>query len=141
MALFTDGSSNHKDLSGGWAWVAIDNNDGMECASGFVKGTTNNRMEMQAWIEGLNYLYEKYGKCDILVYCDSKVVGKGYTGEYRRKTNQDLWSKLLSAAEQHYYVEWIWVRGHDGNIYNEMVDSLAVQARKKEAIIEPTRSQ
>lgn len=132
IGLFTDGSAWTKDGSGGWAWVAFDAFDNEESDSGFVADTTNNRMEMQAWVEGLNTLYERYGSCVILVYCDSQIVGRGYTGEYRRKTNFDIWIDLQAAADLHEYVEWVWVKGHNGNFYNSKADDLAGKARRGE---------
>lgn len=130
VGLFTDGSSWNEDGSGGWAWVAIDAFKGLESDSGFVADTTNNRMEMQAWIEGLNTLYERYGSCIVIVYCDSQIVGRGFTGEYRRKSNVDLWIELQKAADLHEHVEWEWVKGHADSLYNDMADKLAGEARK-----------
>lgn len=131
IALFTDGSSHSKDRTGGWAWVAIDCYEGLESGSGAVSGTTNNRMEMQAWIEGLGALSEAFGPCHVLVYCDSEIVGRGYTGVYaRKKKNADLWDELLAAADLHEYVEWVWVKGHSDSVYNNMADELAGKARR-----------
>lgn len=130
VALFTDGSAWDKDGSGGWAWVAIDVEDGEESGCGYVADTTNNRMEMQAWIEGLNSLYDKYGPCDILVYCDSQLVGRGFTGEYLCKSNLDLWKEISESAKKHRYVEWVWIKGHNGNKYNNKADKLAGIARR-----------
>lgn len=130
IALFTDGSAWTKDGSGGWGWVAIDAFDGEEHDNGSVGDTTNNRMEMQAWIEGLNTLYDRYGPQIVLVYCDSQVVGRGYTGEYARKTNLDLWLELQAAADLHEHVEWVWVRGHGNSKYNNLADKLAGEARR-----------
>lgn len=130
IALFTDGSSYYKDETGGWAWVAIDCYEGLETGSGAVSGTTNNRMEMQAWIEGLNSLAESLGPCHVLVYCDSELVGRGFSGVYARKKNRDLWEPLLEAANRHEYVEWVWVKGHRNSLYNDMADKLAGEARR-----------
>jgi len=129
VALFTDGSHG-KGNAGAWAWIAIDAFDGEESDSGFVSDTTNNRMEMEAWVHGLTALYDKYGACIVLVYCDSHVVGKGYSGEFNRKSNLDIWEKLFAAAEKHEYVEWEYVKGHSDSQYNNKVDALAVKTRK-----------
>lgn len=137
IALFTDGSSWNQDGSGGWAWVAIDAFTGLATGSGAVSDTTNNRMEMQAWIEGLNALYDALGACDVLVYCDSQIVGRGFTGEYKRKQNLDLWEELDVAAEKHEDIEWIWVKGHSDSLYNDLADKLASKARKHERITHP----
>lgn len=131
IALFTDGSSYYKDGSGGWAWVAIDCFDGQEMDSGYVSDTTNNRMEMQAWIEGLNYLVETLGPCEVLVYSDSQYVGLGAMDPSRaRKKNRDLWIEIDVAIEQHEFVEFVWVKGHHESHYNQLVDELAGNARR-----------
>lgn len=131
IALFTDGSSYTKDKSGGWAWCAIDCFGAEEIGTGAVGDTTNNRMEMQAWFEGLNYLSENYGACEVLVYSDSEYVGFGAMNIRRqRKRNRDLWWKIDDAIDQHTMVEFVHVKGHGDSHYNCLVDELAGNARK-----------
>jgi len=131
LALFTDGSAYHKDRSGGWAWVAIDVYGAEEFASGYVADTTNNRMEMQAWIMGLTHLWDTYGSCSVLLYCDSQYVTYGAMDRSRsRKHNQDLWEEIDVLVDFHDYVEGIWVRGHDESHYNHLADELAGNARR-----------
>ncbi len=131
ISIFTDGSSNYKDGSGGWAFVAIDSYDGEEVGSGHASDTTNNRMEQTAWAKGLSYLFETLGPCDVLVYSDSQYVGLGAMDRTRkRKRNRDLWNEIDKAIDQHSSVEFVWVKGHDGSHYNQQADGLAVKARK-----------
>ena len=131
IALFTDGSSSIKDESGGWAWVAIDCFGGEEIGSGYVAGTTNNRMELTAWIEGLTYLSESLGPCDVLVYSDSQYVGFGAMDRTRKRNkSRDLWKLLDEAVDVHDYVEFVWVKGHAESHYNHLVDELAGNARR-----------
>jgi ribonuclease HI len=131
VALFTDGSAWSGDGSGGWAWIAIDAFEGEDQDSGFVGDTTNNRMEMLAWIEGLMAVAESFGACEVLVYSDSEYVGKGAMDRKRsRVKNRDLWELIDEAIDYHSYVEFIHVRGHDGHPFNERVDKLAGEARR-----------
>lgn len=131
IALFTDGSAYHVDRSGGWAFVAIDCFGNEEVESGFEHDTTNNRMEMTAWIEGLNYLFESLGPCEILLYSDSQYVGYGATDRTRsRRKNEELWAELDAAMDQHRLVEFMWVRGHHESYYNGLADELCGAARK-----------
>ncbi len=89
-------------------------------------------MEMQAWIEGLNWVFKELGPCDVLVYSDSEYLVLGVADPLRaRKANRDLWFDLDVAIEQHSYVEPIWVKGHHESHYNRLVDELAGQARKE----------
>lgn len=131
IALFTDGSSWHVDRIGGWAYVAIDCFGSEVVGSGHAFDTTNNRMEMQAWIEGLNYVFESLGPCELLVYSDSEYVGLGAMDKARsRKKNKDLWEEIDEAMGNHEYVEFKWVRGHADSHYNQLADELCGNARK-----------
>ena len=131
IALFTDGSSYNKDKTGGWAFIAVDAFDNEEGFAGAATHTTNNRMEMQAVIEGLAMLALNFGAIDVLVCSDSEYVVLGATHPSRaRRKNVDLWGKLDSSIRRHNYVEFMHVRGHDGNHYHEMADELAGKARK-----------
>ena len=38
--------------------------------------------------------------------------------------NKELWENLDLEISKH-TIEWMWVKGHDGNINNEQADSLA----------------
>ena len=131
VAVFTDGSCNYADRSGGWAWVAIDSEGTMETGSGYLKGTTINRMELNAPFEALLHLFEHYGSCEVLIYSDSEYVVLGCNDPTRsRKKNPKWWKRLDSAITLHNYVEWNHVRGHSDNLYNGLADKLAGEARK-----------
>jgi len=41
--------------------------------------------------------------------------------------NPDLWERLLALIDKH-EVDFVWVRGHAGNVENEIADRLAVAA-------------
>lgn len=131
IALFTDGSCWTQDRIGGWAWCAIDCFGGEEVGTGGVHDTTSARMEMQAWIEGLQWVLDELGPCEVLVYSDSEYLVLGVKEPSRaRRANLDLWFDLDAAIEQHSYVEPIWVKGHHESHYNRLVDQLAGNARK-----------
>jgi ribonuclease HI len=46
------------------------------------------------------------------------------TADRKPVKNLDLWRRLDELAGG-YEVEWIWVRGHEGNVGNERADELA----------------
>jgi ribonuclease HI len=96
--------------------------------------TTNNRMELQAVVEGLRCLKRP---CHVRIYTDSKYVQQGmceWVEGWQRKNwrtasgkavkNQDVWEALLEAARPH-RIEWEWVKGHAGHPENERADALA----------------
>lgn len=132
IALFTDGSSWNVDRSGGWAWIALDGYNGEEQGAGSALQTTNNRMEMQAWIEGLTFIYRTCGSCQILVYSDSEYVGLGHTDPTRKRNhNSDLWKELTKVSSLHDTVKFVHVKGHADSYYNDLVDQMASKARKE----------
>ena len=101
---------------------------------GGEEATTNNRMELQAAIEGLQVL-KKASK--VILTTDSQYVRKGITEWIRNwkakgwKTankspvkNKDLWLRLDELTQTH-DVDWRWVKGHSGHVENERVDGLA----------------
>lgn len=133
VSLHTDGSCLKNPGPGGWAAILQWNGNEREL-SGAVPDTTNNRMELQAAIEGLNALTRPM---HVELYTDSKYVMDGITSWVPKwrlngwKTatkkpvaNQDLWQQLDEALSRH-SVNWHWVKGHSGNPINERCDNLA----------------
>ena len=136
VTLITDGSCLGNPGPGGWAAILRHGKHKREL-SGSDPGTTNNRMEMTAVLEGLSALGEP---CQVTIEIDSQYVKKGITewmaGWKRRgwKTaskqpvkNQDLWRKLDEAVARH-DIEWRWVKGHADHDDNNRCDELARQA-------------
>ena len=96
--------------------------------------TTNNRMELQAAIEGLKALKTP---SNVILTTDSQYVRKGITewiANWRERgwktsnksdvKNKDLWLLLDELARIH-AINWQWVKGHSGHSENERADYLA----------------
>lgn len=135
VEIFTDGACSGNPGPGGWG-VLLRYNGHEKELSGGERETTNNRMEMQAVIEGLSALKKP---SRVKLYTDSQYVQKGVTewmkgwkakGWPARIKNQDLWLRIDSLLQQH-DVQFVWVRGHNGHVENERVDKLAVKAIPK----------
>ena len=108
-----------------------------EISCGYKK-TTNNRMELMGVITGLEALTRP---CNVEVISDSKYVTDAFNQKWIlgwqknnwKKSdkspvkNKELWLRLLKAIEPH-NVKFTWVKGHDGNEYNERCDTLATSA-------------
>jgi len=122
--LWTDGSCFPNPGPGGWAFVLVYGESSKE-SSGFDADTSNNRMELQAVIEGLNALTQA---CDVTIYSDSQWTLKCAKREWRRKANTDLWPLFDAAAAPH-SLRWEWIKGHAGHTLNERCDQLAAAAR------------
>ena len=136
VELYTDGACSGTRGRGGWAGVIICGNVEKEIY-GFEDATTANAMELRAAIEGLKCL--KF-PCKVTLYSDSQLVVRGMNDWLKlwkargwRKANNksvahaELWQELEQAARPH-DVTFEWIRGHDGNHYNELADSLAYSA-------------
>ncbi|CUA82122.1 RNase HI [Gulbenkiania indica] len=133
VEIYSDGACKGNPGPGGWGVLLRYRGKEKELFGGEA-GTTNNRMELQAVIEGLNLLNRP---CRVVVYTDSQYVQKGISewihGWKQRgwKTaakapvkNADLW-QALDAARNRHTVEWRWVKGHAGHEFNERADQLA----------------
>ena len=140
VELYTDGACSGNSGPGGWGAILIYKGTEKELSGG-ENGTTNNRMELTAVIEGLSALKES---CIVELYSDSKYVidglSKGWAVSWRKNgwkkadkkpaLNPDLWERLLSLTEKH-QMRYHWVKGHAENPYNNRCDELAVAESKK----------
>ncbi len=133
--IYTDGSCSKNPGPGGWGAI-IEYRGIKKELSGGCEMTTNNRMEMSAFIYALMALKEP---CDITLCSDSKYVidalEKGWAKSWRSKgwvksdkkpaLNSDLWEQLLELIEKH-KIKYVWIKGHAGHPENERCDALAV---------------
>jgi len=139
IIAYTDGSCLGNPGPGGWGVVLIYNQHTKKI-SGHAEDTTNNKMELTAAIEALKNLKES---CKVELYTDSQYVKNGITQWLKNwekngfKTankkdvkNKELWILLDEYTKKH-TVTWKWVKAHNGDKYNEMVDELARSAAEK----------
>ena len=138
--MHTDGACSGNPGPGGWAAILIYNKIERELSDG-EKQTTNNRMELTAAIKALEALNEP---CEVTLHSDSSYLvdgmTKGWAKSWRKNgwvksdkkpaLNPELWGRLLELCETH-KVKFVWVRGHNGNAYNERCDALAVEQRDR----------
>lgn len=138
IVMYTDGACKGNPGPGGWAFILLWN--GVERGlEGYKIKTTNNEMELTAVLEGLKILK---GASYVDVYTDSKYVvdsvEKGWLYNWLKKgevtanggtrANWRLWWKLSRLLSIH-KVKFHWVKGHNGNKWNEMADRMAVHQR------------
>ena len=140
VTIYTDGACHGNPGPGGYGVVLLHNTHRKELSGGESE-TTNNRMELQAAIIGLEALKES---CEVELYSDSRylvdAIEKGWAVRWRENNwmrnkkdpalNVDLWERLFSVLNKH-LVHFHWVKGHAGNQENERCDTLAGEAIKQ----------
>ncbi len=142
--VYTDGACSGNPGPGGWAYLIKRDNETVCEAAGGDCGTTNNRMELTAAIQALETLRNEPKTTAISLYSDSKYLVDGITlgwakswkeNGWRNKQNKpaknaDLWNKLLDLTAK-LNVQYIWIKGHADNAYNERCDAMAVRQIKR----------
>ena len=121
VQLFTDGACRGNPGPGGWGCILRHPASGSEKElSGGELLTTNNQMELQAVISGLEALKSR---SEVEVVTDSKYVAQGSeewmpgwkrngwrTASKEPVKNVDLWQRLDEALKPH-EVHWHWIKG------------------------------
>lgn len=140
--VFCDGACWPNPGRGGWGAIVRDSQGRETEMSGCEEQSTNQRMEITAACEALETLPEE---CFVKLFTDSKyLIGGGSEwmdnwkrNNWMRRTpqgpepvkNMDLWERL-DLAMRGKFIQWHWVRGHNGHPENERCDVLASNARK-----------
>ena len=137
IEMFTDGACRGNPGPGGWA-VLLRWGGREMLLKGAAAHSTNNRMELQAAIEGLASLGSLPRR--VRLTTDSQYVRMGVTQWMQRwkrngwrtagrdpVKNRSLWERLDELTAMH-QVEWLWVKGHSGVEENERVDRAANDA-------------
>ena len=140
VTIYTDGACSGNPGPGGWGALLM-YKDMKKEVSGGKKDTTNNVMELTAVIEGLKLL--KF-PCKVKLYSDSAYVvncfnqkwiygwfKNGWKNSNKEPVkNKELWQELYDLTKVH-EVEFIKVKGHVDNEYNNRCDELARNAIKE----------
>ena len=139
VIIYTDGACSGNPGPGGWGAILMCDGKQKEI-SGSNKNTTNNIMEITAVLEALKLLKTE---CSVKVYSDSAYVvnafNQGWIYNWRKNNwktsgkepvkNRELWEELYSLTQKH-KVEFLKVKGHSDNEFNNRCDILATTAIK-----------
>ncbi|MGI6113065.1 MAG: ribonuclease HI [Mahellales bacterium] len=140
VTVYTDGACSGNPGPGGWAAILKYNGHEREISGSETK-TTNNRMELLAAINALECLKER---CTVDLYSDSAYLINGFrnnwvnnwqnnhwkTSTKKPVENKDLWMRLIHRNNIH-NINWIKVKGHSDNDYNNRCDQMARDQIKK----------
>lgn len=140
VRLITDGACIGNPGPGGWACILRFGEHSKEMF-GSERHTTNNRMELQAAVEGLRALKET---CEVVVVTDSQYMKNGITkwivnwkrngwrtADKKPVVNQDLWEQLDEQNSRH-RTAWEWTKGHATHADNNRCDELATAAARNQ---------
>lgn len=143
VIIYTDGSClKNPDGPGGWGAIVICEHTDviLESLYGCHRSTTNNRMELTAALRAIESVEEP---SHIVLHTDSQYLTRGMT-EWRHKwkrtnfstvKNSDLWRQLHEIVQLHPQIDWVWIKGHSGNKWNNRVDTLAKRGAKEAKLL------
>ena len=106
IIAYTDGACSGNPGRGGYGLVIIDGDTEYRFSEGPFRKTTNNRMELKAFIKTLEFLSTKrnFESLSIIIRVDSKYVSDGITkwaynwskNNFSGRLNSDLWIQAWS---------------------------------------------
>lgn len=145
LEIFTDGSCKGNPGPAGYGFVVVHDHATIYEASASIGRGTNVRAEMTGAVEALRLLQ---GRADlfITIVTDNEMVvlgmtkwlagwkAKNWKGSKKPVANRDLWEQLDALAATLPHLTWRWVRGHDGNEFNELADKLATAAARNRKV-------
>jgi ribonuclease HI len=138
LVIYTDGACSGNPGPGGWAWAVSPT--GKPSGFGSEPDTTNQRMELLAVINALRTYADSDEAIEIVsdstyvVHCfrDKWWMGwqrRGWKNSQRQPVaNRDLWEPLIELVNSRTDISFTWVKAHNGEPMNELVDQLAVAA-------------
>ncbi len=123
VLIICDGSSlgNGKGNPQAAAVALLGYHGNWKAVGKFLGEATNQQAEIAAATIALQSLTEP---CRVKLLSDSRYVVETMSGNFRRKTNHEWWTRLDEAARVH-QITWQWVKGHAGDPLQEAVDTAA----------------
>lgn len=100
-----------------------------------LSNVTNNQMELAAVIFAYDYAEKHNLKEKIIIYTDSNYVVQGVNSwkakwkkeNWKNVKNKELWILLDDYETKNKHISLEWIKGHNGELGNEIADCLATQ--------------
>lgn len=141
LAVYTDGACSGNPGPGGWAWAVAPT--GEPADSGAEMRTTNQRMEVLAVLNALRHFADDpriiriVSDSNYVVKCFNDGwwkgwIARGWKNSQRQPVaNRDLWEPLIELVRGRGRVEFEWVKAHNGDPMNDLVDAMAVEQTRR----------
>ena len=141
LEIYTDGSLKRIGQSmtfGAWGFVVVQDGKEIYEASGSEYGTTNQRMELEAIVQALEYIKTiRRPNEKVMVYSDSAYAINCYLQDWYVKwqengwvnskkenvANRDQWQKIIPYFENFWY-SFSKVKGHANSFWNNKCDEI-----------------
>lgn len=148
ITIYTDGSCRGNPGPGGFGVIVVENDVVIDAYQAHHNQTTNNRMEMEAIIYALeNYGGNKEDFFTPIVYSDSSYCVNSFTNWIKswkangwtraggkKLENLDLIRTYDTLSRDH-EIDLRKIKGHAGEIYNELADALATGRMTVEEVL------
>lgn len=141
ISVYADGSSEGNSVGAiGWGWVIVRGTEQevLDCGHGGGPVGTNNIAELTAAIEGLKALKKLKEQLahfgidivteEIELVSDSQYVLGIACGKFKALKNVELAKEIRSLTVE-LKASTRWVKGHNGDVFNEKCDELAKAAK------------
>lgn len=129
---YVDGSYNISTCEYGYGVVFFYNGDEIHLKKGFPKDDLAAMRNVAGEIKGseaaISYAVSKHIS-SIKIYHDYEGISKWCTGEWKaNKEGTIAYRDFYNNAKKHLKIEFVKVKGHSGDTYNDIADRLAKEA-------------
>ena len=145
LVFYVDGSCKGNPGAGGFGVVSLQDNEILYSYSEYCDNTTNNREEMKAILHVFKLIDSSKVKDTVIIYSDSAYcvnmindwIWKWADNDWKNSKKQtveniDLVLKLYKYISKDFFpCQVVKVRGHVGEVANELADALATNNVKK----------
>lgn len=149
LKFYTDGAFSSKTEMGGWAAICIEDENIIDTQSGYEPYSTNNRMELTAFLSALENIDTiETANTKVIIYTDSAYIANCFaqkwyikwtangwrTSDKQDVKNQDLWRRIVALyikLKDRFSLTVVKVKSHSDNLWNNYVDLLAQKKRRE----------
>lgn len=132
LHIYTDASRNISKNVAGISFIIVDYKHKLILCEYIDKihNVTNNQAELIAIGMAIEFCYDLKNLKKITIFTDSLYAKRVLNKEFKARKNVKLVKSILDLInEAPFEISIQWVRGHNGNKYNERADELSKIAR------------